>query len=567
MSAICCLLFAAPVSAHGYLVRAIPPDRAVLERPPARLQYWFSEGLEPRFSTITLRDASGQVLATGSVSENDGALLTMRVPPNLPDGAYIADLRMAFAGDGHVVAESRVFFVGAAGELAGTAASNQAVAFEVVWRVVVYASMLLLLGTFAVYNLALVPAWGSKEHRAGLLPPRVMGRLNWLVTIVLAAALIGNVLALLQQSMAFFGVGAGEVIAQGLWQIVRIGSRFGDVWNARIVLLVLIAGLHIAGLYFRKSQPEALRAFWAANLWGAALLVGTFSIASHASGSLLSPWAAIIVDYLHTLAVGIWAGGLAAMVLILPTALAPYSGESRRLALLAVMKRFSRIAMVGVVVVVATGIFSASNWLYTPGDVVTTTYGGALLIKLLLVGGLLLIGLGHFAALNPARFERWHGIIERMRVVGFVKTLRLEVLFALLALVMTSLLTATPVPEPEFLAAGRALPAPQETQTVGDLDVTLTLSPGGPGLNTYDVLLTRSGAALNGVEARLQLANPALDRRGAWHDAESAGDGLYVAAGDELDRAGQWWALVDIVSDDATTRAAFEWDISADAAL
>ena len=33
------LLTLYPVSAHGYLLRSIPEDRAVLERAPARLQY------------------------------------------------------------------------------------------------------------------------------------------------------------------------------------------------------------------------------------------------------------------------------------------------------------------------------------------------------------------------------------------------------------------------------------------------------------------------------------------------------------------------------------------------
>ena len=50
------LLLATPTSAHGYIVRALPEDRAALERAPARLQYWFSESLEPAFSTLALRD-------------------------------------------------------------------------------------------------------------------------------------------------------------------------------------------------------------------------------------------------------------------------------------------------------------------------------------------------------------------------------------------------------------------------------------------------------------------------------------------------------------------------------
>src|SRR5690349_24537393 len=90
------------VSAHGYLIRSIPEDRTQLERPPARLQYWFSETLESQFSELLLRDDRGNVLAEGGVDTQDKSLLTLQVPQDLPDGAYIVELRPAFAGDGHV---------------------------------------------------------------------------------------------------------------------------------------------------------------------------------------------------------------------------------------------------------------------------------------------------------------------------------------------------------------------------------------------------------------------------------------------------------------------------------
>ena len=102
-------LTALKVQAHGYVVRAIPTDRSTLERPPTRLQYWFSEDLEPRFSAINLRDQSGDIIASGAVDARNYALLSLQVPPDLPDGAYIVELRPAFASDGHVIAESRVF--------------------------------------------------------------------------------------------------------------------------------------------------------------------------------------------------------------------------------------------------------------------------------------------------------------------------------------------------------------------------------------------------------------------------------------------------------------------------
>jgi methionine-rich copper-binding protein CopC len=78
------------------------------------VQFWFSEELEPAFSSVTVRNQSGEVIAEGLVSEDDRTLLSARLPADLPDGAYVSELRIAFASDGHVVVETRVFFVGEA---------------------------------------------------------------------------------------------------------------------------------------------------------------------------------------------------------------------------------------------------------------------------------------------------------------------------------------------------------------------------------------------------------------------------------------------------------------------
>lgn len=245
------LLSLSPVSAHGYLLRSIPEDRAVLERVPARLQYWFSEGLEPRFTSLTLRDQKGNTVATGEVSPENNSLLAARLPRNLPDGAYIVDMRIAFASDGHVIAQSLVFFVGKeVSGVNGQAALNQANPLEVIWRTLTLSSTMLLFGLCLLYSTILVPTWGSKAYRAGLLPPRIIQALNRVMFIALVGAFAGNLLAILQQTMTFFDADVGQVISQNLWMVVRVGTRFGDLWSARMLLLVLVSVLFGLSLYF-----------------------------------------------------------------------------------------------------------------------------------------------------------------------------------------------------------------------------------------------------------------------------------------------------------------------------
>ena len=101
-------------SAHGYLVRSIPQDQAALIRAPSRVQLWFSEALEAQFSTLTVTDQSGKPidLGGGGVAADNHARLSVALPPNLPNGVYIARFRIAFAEDGHIVSDQIVFWVG-----------------------------------------------------------------------------------------------------------------------------------------------------------------------------------------------------------------------------------------------------------------------------------------------------------------------------------------------------------------------------------------------------------------------------------------------------------------------
>ena len=227
------------------------------------------------------------------------------MPRDMADGAYIVDMRLAFASDGHVIVQSRVFFIGeAVSGVAGQDASDQANPLEVVWRAITYASTMLLFGIFTLYSIVLIPAWGNPKYRAGLLPPRVMRRLAWMIGVALVLAVVGSIMALLQQSMAFFNADLGQVISGGLWSVTRAGTRFGDLWTGRMVLFVLIGAAFIISLYFREEQPEIVRPSWTASAWAMALMVGTFSAGSHAAGSQMWPWVGVMVDWLHVLAVG-----------------------------------------------------------------------------------------------------------------------------------------------------------------------------------------------------------------------------------------------------------------------
>ena len=554
-------LTALPMQAHGYVVRAIPADRSALPRPPTRLQYWFSEELERRFSELKLRNQSGEVIAAGGVDKDNPALLSLQVPPDLPDGAYIVELRPAFASDGHVVAESRVFFVGeAAGGLRGQAADDQAIPLEAFWRTLLILANSLLFGAPLLYSTVLLPAWGRRNPAVDGLPPRVMRRLQSGLIAALTLALAANALALIQQSMVFFNADAGQVIQQNLWQVVQIGSRFGDVWTFRMVLLSFMAVLIFAAAYCRDAMPQLSRGIWRSLAWLGALLIGASMVTSHAAGSLLLPWIALAVNWIHALAAAFWLGSILTLTLILPPALGPYEGEARRQAFRAVMARFSKLIAPMVIIVIISGAYNASNWFVSPADV-ATSYGRSLGLKLTMAALLLLAaGLNHLS-LHPRPLPARLTAVLRLGV-----WLRLEVVFALLIMLTAAWLSATPIPQPPSLQSQADVP--QAEQRLNGYQIASAVIPGGPGINTYDIVLRRADRPADDARVYLQMVNPKRGRRGEWLLAEPLEKGLYVASGDEIDAAGIWWTLIDIVDEDGEmTRAAFVWEIDESAAI
>lgn len=564
-------LCVSPALAHGYLLRSIPEDRSQLQRAPTRLQYWFSEGLEAQFSQLVLRDSAGQVVANGGVDPENENMLTLRLPANsLPDGAYIVELKPAFSSDGHVALSTSVFFVGdAVGGIASQQASTLPEPLEILWKVLLLSGTHLLFGTGMLYVFVLRPAWGNRRYPAGDLPPRIMARLNALIWIGLLLALSGNILGLLQQSMVFFNTGLTQVISGNLWQVVRIGSRLGDVWSVRMVFLAVMLLLHVASLYYRERAPGAVTRFWTAGTWCMALVLGAGAIVSHASGSLMMPWLALIMHWLHTLASAFWVGGLAALALILPVALQPYAPAERAPVVLAVMRRYSALVVGALAVVITSGLYNSSNWFFAPADFVSS-YGGVLGLKVLMVALLVGVGALHHLALHPALAQRWQvADWPLIRQAGnFRTTLNGETVIAVVVLVLAATLSSTPVPLPSFL--DRKLPPQIQTINSGDYAVTMTIAPGGTGVNTVEVSVVQDAdnTPVDDLRVTLQLSAPERDVRGTIQRVEGLGDGIYATSLDDIDQAGHWWSSVDLrTAAGDEVRAAFAWDVRADAGV
>jgi methionine-rich copper-binding protein CopC len=74
---------------HAFLDHAQPAVGSTVAAAPSELRLWFTEALEPAFSTVSVTDAQGKPVAQqkATVAASDPKLLELALPP-LPPGDY-----------------------------------------------------------------------------------------------------------------------------------------------------------------------------------------------------------------------------------------------------------------------------------------------------------------------------------------------------------------------------------------------------------------------------------------------------------------------------------------------
>jgi len=103
LAALTMLFLAAPAArAHAFLDHANPAVGSTIHGVPAQVQIWFTQALEPAFTTVTITNEAGAQIDKGDkhVDANDPTLLEVSLP-QLPPGDYTVNWH-ALSVDTHV---------------------------------------------------------------------------------------------------------------------------------------------------------------------------------------------------------------------------------------------------------------------------------------------------------------------------------------------------------------------------------------------------------------------------------------------------------------------------------
>lgn len=296
-------------------------------------------------------------------------------------------------------------------------------------------------GALALYALVLVLGGGAPPPAPPGLPDT--GRVAaWLGGFASLAALVLGVVAVGLGLIAGGLLGEARphlrqqtVLAAAAWvtctlvQIVLLAWELGDRANLfdtdrGKALLVQLGAALVAAVVWAVGRRRA-SANVALDLALIALL--PVVVTGHARAASQPVLAGIAVSA-HVVGAALWVGGLAALGWLAVT------GSDWRNAL----PRYSRLALVCVVVVIASGLVAGIPELDSPGDLLTSSYGAVMTLKVVFLAGLVVAG----------RMQRAY-VVERRAATGvraFVAIAGFELTAMALTMALAAALTRTPPP-------------------------------------------------------------------------------------------------------------------------
>ncbi len=547
-------------SAHANLDRSDPAAGTDLDQPPAQVQLEFSEAVDGSFSRVQLLNAQGQQVDRGDshVAPNDPLSLVVSLPSQMPNGVYTVAWRTLSAVDGHTVDGAYPIIIGpmpAEGLPVAAAASSQATFDPETavgrWWFALAASA--VFGVLLSWNLVFRPLFGRSNPAAMPLAAARARRLALASGVLL---LVGTLFGAVAQASAAASVPLWGVFGEPLFDLLSRG-RFAPLFWIRLALVALALGL----LAWRgvRRWPGQL----AMVAVGLALLTSSFN--SHGAALLSGAYLGIAVDWLHFLGVAAWLGGLMSLAYVLPTAVHGSQSTGDRVLARAV-GRFSNLALIAVLVIIATGVFQAWLEVGSWDGFVQTAYGlsitakvGLLLLMLVLAGFNLLVvrpGLARTAASGSAAAAS--GLARR-----FSLSVRAEVALGVLVLVAAAILTGLSPARDELArqASGETSgPVDKQVNTNG-LNARIQISPAVLGINRLAVQLPNTDPSqVERVQLTLTYLDSELGSQPVVLTESSTAPDTWETTSPLLSQAGSWQAEMLVRrtgQDDARTALRF----------
>lgn len=479
---------AATASAHSQLEETSPKQGEVLAAAPSEIRLRFNDDVGIGTQAIRVLDSRGDAVDVGIAEHPDGDATVVRAAlPDLGNGQYVVGWK-ASSADTHPVSGAFVFSVGTAspsGSVRGLLQSvldqeggSRVVAFSFITvRLIAFLATAVLVGGAALSLFGMSVVGG----RATML----RAPFRWSAWAGATSAVLGFVL----QGPYSSGGSLSSVFSPATWSDTA-GITGGWLWLVRAGLfgltLVIIGRIRSSGEPPQVGRGEVVGS--------TALAVGLCAAIAGSGHAIAGPWpaGAFVLDVVHLLSMGVWIGGLAVVV----SALWGRDRQEHEV-LRPMVDRFSLLALIGVALIVATGVAQSIRQLGEFSQLTSTNYGKLLIVKVIIVG--LMVSLGWFGRIVLRGVEGGDALPHLRRSV------LAEAVLAVVVLGVTSVLSTT-IPAREQIAQ-------EFNRTIVDdaQFVALTVSPARVGPNEMHVTVTPTNTQTTISEIKVTISLPAAD--------------------------------------------------------
>ena len=406
------VVVAGPASAHAELVAATPSQDAVVGGEPTVVTLRYSEEIVLRLSAVKVIGPDGRRLDSGTphTGPSGADSLAADLAPDTKHGTFVVVWQVTAADDGHASSGTVMFAVGAAStpaSVAGLGHNRLTSAVYDAGQWLGFAGLAMIGGVAGLYTYrrrgqgeGLGLAGGGEGAAEGAAPEDQLvlapaanrpvleaATPTWPAAFGWSLLLIGTLIEVTGYAPAARGLPLTRLLDRSLWS-VTLATREGHAFMARLILLAVAAVVGDAVLR-RAAGPGVPLAF-------IVVVAATWGATGHAATGGGAPVAMVALT-LHVAAMAVWVGGLFVVAVLV---------AGRGAAVASVVRRFSRLALAAVGVLVATGLYQAWREVGSVSGLTDTTYGRLLLAKVAIL----------LCVLGVARGSR--GIVATWREAG-----------------------------------------------------------------------------------------------------------------------------------------------------
>jgi copper transport protein len=385
--------------AHAFVIKSDPSPSQSLTTPPAKVDVYFSEPVDLRYSKLSVIDSNGKQIDNKDIQHINGDQTTLSVTlpsSRLKDGVYTVTTKVLSQVDGHVTDNAFVFGVGESGTsknlsvAAGANTNKQGAQFYIPDAIARFPA---LVGQVIIVGSAFTSLWLW----------RPISKINWfsdvlkqtrksvdrrltILMVIGSTILVISDFGIIYVQAASINVGISEAIM----------TKFGNVWVVRVVLSFVL--LLISLLEYRKLKKDDDKITISNDGIISLLAIGlvtllTTSLVGHgAANGIMLP---ITIDLIHNLAASLWIGGVIYLALVVVPAIRKSTSLDKfmKISMISIIiPRFSSIPVVILGIIVITGPSLLYILESNLGLTLASLYGKILIVKLLLATVMICIG-------------------------------------------------------------------------------------------------------------------------------------------------------------------------------